>query len=115
MLYGISLALSGLKLVSKVNGETISLTPDTLYVHCIEFSPPFSPNATSWSFYLVTLFYNTLNVELQEAIRFDGYTLLNSSTLTTLSYQTSTLQALREKAVIAHKLLCEEKQWVLLI
>jgi len=56
MLHDIYLALSDLRLVSKVNGETISLTPDTLYQRFIEFSPLLPPNATSWSFSLVTSF-----------------------------------------------------------
>ena len=60
-------------------------------------------------------FYNVLSVELQEAIRHDGYTLPNNSTLSTLSSQTSVLQVLREKAVVSHKLLREEKQRVLSI
>ena len=37
MLHDIYLALSGLKLASKVNGKLISLTPDILYQHFIEF------------------------------------------------------------------------------
>ena len=60
-------------------------------------SPLLPPNATAWSFSFVTLFYNALSVELQESIRLDGYILPNNLTLATLSSQTSTLQALREK------------------
>ena len=55
-------------------------------------------------------FYNALSVELQEAIRLDGYTLPNNSTLLTLSSQTSALQVLRENDVVSHKLLREEKR-----
>ena len=79
MLHDIYLALSDLKLGSKVNGKTISLTPDTLYQCFIELSPLLLPNATSWSFNIVTLFYNALTVELQETIRLDGYILPDNS------------------------------------
>ena len=66
MLHDIYLALSGLKCVSKVNGNTIYLIPNTLYQHFIELTPLLPPNTTSWSFSLVSLFYNALSVELQE-------------------------------------------------
>ena len=113
MLHDIYLALSDLKLVSKVNGETISLTPDTLYQRFIELLPLLPFNATSWSFSLVTLFYNALNVELQEIIRLDGYVLPNNSNLTTLFSQTSALKILREKSIVTFKLLSEEEKRVL--
>ena len=87
----------------------------TRCINVIEFSPLLSPNATYWSFSLVILFYNALSVELQEEIRLDGYTLPNNSTLSILSSQISTLQVLREKDVVIHKLLREEKQRVLSI
>ena len=91
MLHDTYLDPSDLKLVSKVNVKTISHTPDTLYQRFIEFSPLLPPNATSWSFSLVPLFYNALNVELQEANRLDGYILPNNSNLTTLFSLTSAL------------------------
>ena len=99
MMHDIYLALSGLKLNFVRNKKIVSITPDTLYQRFIEFSPLLPPNATAWSFSLVTVFYNALSIELQEAIRIDGYTLPNNSTLSTLSSQTSALQVLREKAV----------------
>ena len=108
-MHDIYLALSGLTLVSKVNGKIIFLVPDALYQRFIEFSPLLPPKATTWSFSLVTLFYDVLSVEFQEVIRLDGYTLPNNSTLVSLSSQTSALQALRGKSVVAHKLLCEDK------
>ena len=73
MLHDIYLTLSDLKLVSKVNGKSISLTPNTLYQRFIESSPLLPLNATSWSFSIVAVFYNALNVELQEAIRLDRH------------------------------------------
>ena len=115
MMHDIYLALYGLKLNFVHNKRIISLTPDTLYQRFIELSSLIPPNTTSWSSSLVTLFYNALSVELQEAIRLDGYTLPNNSTLATLFSQTSTLKVLQEKAVVAHKLLCEEKQRILSI
>ena len=101
MLHDIHLVLSGLNLVSKVNGKTISLTPNILYQRFIEFSPLLSPNATAWYFILVTLFYNAFSVELLESIRLDGYDLLSNSTLATISAQTSALQFMRKKAIVA--------------
>ena len=62
MMRDIYLILSSLKLESRVNGKTIYLTPYSLYQRLIEFTPLLSPNATSWSFSLVTLFYNALSV-----------------------------------------------------
>ena len=91
MLHDIYLALSELKFVSKLNGKFISLTPDILYQRFTKFFLFLSPNATSWSFSLVTLFHNVLSVELQKTIRFDEYILPNNSTLSTLFSQTSAL------------------------
>jgi len=54
-----------------------------------------------------------LNVELQGAIRLDGYILPNNSNRTNLFSQTSTLQILGEKCVVAFKPLSEEKKRVL--
>ena len=56
VLHNIYLELSGLKLLSKVNGEIISLTLDILYQRYVEFLPLLLFNATSWSFSLVILF-----------------------------------------------------------
>ena len=108
MMHDIYLALSGLKLNFVHEKKAVSITPDMLYQRFIEFSSLLPPTATAWFFSLVTLFYNALSVELQEAIRIDSYTLPNNSTPSTLSSQTSTLQVLREKAVVSHKLLREE-------
>ena len=113
MMHDIYLALSSLKLESRVNGKTITFTPDSLYQRFIEFTPLLSPNATSWLFSLVTLFYNALSVELQESIRLDGYILPNNSTLSTLFDQTSALQMLREIAVVTHQSLAIEKKQIL--
>ena len=115
MMHDIYLALSTLKLVYKSQCKLVILTPDTLYQQFIELSPLLLPNATAWYFGLVNLFYNALSVELQESIRLAGYILPDNSNLTTLSSQTSALQVLREKSVVAHKLLCEEKQRVISI
>ena len=113
ILHEICLALSGQQLVSKINGKTIFLTPDTLYQRFIEFSSLLIPNTTAWSFSLVTLLCNALSVELHEAVRLDRYNLPNNSTLATLSDQTSTLQVLRGKSVVGYKLQFEEKKRVL--
>ena len=63
----------------------------------------------------MALFYNALSVELQESTRLVGYILPDNSNLSTLSSQTSALKILREKPVVAHKLLREEKQRVISI
>ena len=109
MMHDIYLSLSSLKLESKSNGKTTYLTPDSLFQRFIEFTSLLSLNATSWSFSLVTIFYNALSIKLQESIRFDGYILPNNSTLSTLFDQTAALQALREIAVVAHQSLATEK------
>ena len=71
-MHDIYLALSELKLVYESHEKLVTLTPDTLYQQFIELSSLLPPNATAWSFSLVTLFYNVLSVELQEAIRLAG-------------------------------------------
>ena len=113
MLHDIYLALSRLKLVSKVNDKIIYLTPDDLYKRFIEFVFILSPDTTTWSFTLVTLLYNTLGVELQEFIRSGGYIFPNSSNLVNPFYQIPALQILREKTVIDFKTITEEKKWIL--
>jgi len=109
MMHDIYLSLSSLKLESKSNGKTTYLTPDSLFQRFIEFTPLLSPNATTCSFSLVTLFYNALSIALQESIILDGYILPNNSTLPTLFDQTSALQALRIITVVAHQSLATEK------
>ena len=113
MMHNIYLSLSSLKLESRANGNTTYLTPDSLFQRFIEFTSLLFLNATSWSFSLVTLFYNALSIELQEFIRLDGYLLPNNSTLPTLFDQKLVLQALREIAVVAHQSLAIEKKRVL--
>ena len=61
----------------------LSLTPDDLLSRFSEFLPLISPNATTWSFSLVTLFFNALHHELQETIELGGYLFPNMSTLAT--------------------------------
>ena len=46
----------------------LSLTPDDLLSRFSEFLPLISPNATTWSFSLVTLFFNALPHELQDTV-----------------------------------------------
>ena len=83
MLTDISLALSKLKLVYTVRGKNISLTPDDLFSNFISFLPLLSPNAMTWSFCLVTLFFQALPAELQEAVQLGGYIFPDISQLTT--------------------------------
>ena len=108
-MHDIYLSLSILKLESRVNRKTTYLKPDSLFQRFIEFTSLLFLNATSWSFSLVTIFYNALSIELQESIRLNGYILPNNSTLSTLFDQTAALQALREIAVVAHQSLATEK------
>ena len=84
----IYLILSGLKLVSKVNGKPISIRLD---ICVIELFFLLLPNTIAWYYSRVTHFYNILSVELQEATILDGYTLSNNSTLSTLFAQTLAL------------------------
>ena len=89
MMHDIYFTLSEFKLLYKFHGKLVTLTADILYQQFIEFSPLLPPNAITWSFSLVTLFYNALSVELQEAIRLAEYILPNNTTLSTISSQTS--------------------------
>ena len=73
MLADISLALSSLKMISTHKGKLVVLTPDDLYSRYIEFLPLLAPNAMTWSFSLVTLFFHALPSELQEAVQSGGY------------------------------------------
>ena len=108
MLADISLALSSLKMISTHKGKIVVLTPDDLYSRYIEFLPLLTSNAMTWSFSLVTLFFHALPSELQVAVQSGVYGLPDLSTLLTSSLQEQKLQRLREKDVIAHKLLEDE-------
>ena len=72
MLTDISFALSNLQMVYNHRGREFLLVPDDLFSRYTEFLPLFSPNALTWSFSLVTLFFHTLYLELQEAVRRGG-------------------------------------------
>ena len=98
MLHGIYLALSGLKLVSKVKREIVALTPDELYKRFIELSS-LSPDTTTWPFCLVTL-YNVLCVELQETIRLVGYIHQIIQPSLILFHKKTSLQILRKKTIV---------------
>ena len=83
MLADISLALSKLKMVYTVRGKKISLTPDDLFSNFISFLHLLSPNAMTWSFFWVTLFFQALPAELQDAVQIGGYISPDISQLTT--------------------------------
>ena len=87
----------------------MSLTPDDFFSCYTEFLHLLSPNALTWSFSLVTLFFHSLPLDLQEAVRFGGYILSYISQLYTSLLQKQALQILREYAVTAFELLIEEK------
>ena len=106
----ISLALSTLKLEYRYKGNFISLTLDDLYRRYIQYLPLLSSNAMAWSFSLVTLFYHTLPLDLQDAIIKDGYRLPNLSLLLTKFLQATVLKKLREHAVVTHKNLADESK-----
>ena len=101
MLHDINLALSGLKLVSKVNGKIISLTPE-IYTNVLLHSHSPSPQYYIVVAHICDPFYNVLTVELQETIKLDEY--IYSIFLLSLPFiQTSALQILKKKSVIAFK------------
>ena len=64
MLADISRTLSNLKMVYKYRGKKILPTPGDLFSRYTEFVPLLSPNALTWSFCLVTLFFHALPLEL---------------------------------------------------
>ena len=66
-----------------LRNKKISLTPDDLFSRFTEYLPLLSPNAMTWSFCLVTLFFHAIPSELQEAVQLGGYVFPNISTLTT--------------------------------
>ena len=68
MLADISIALSYHEIISHHKEMTISLIPDDLFSHFLEFLPLLSSNASNWSFSLVTLFFHALLLELQETV-----------------------------------------------
>ena len=83
MLADISLTLSKLKMTYILRNKKISLTPDDFFSRFTEYLPLLSPNAMTWSFCLVTLFFHAIPSELQEAVQLGGYVFPNISTLTT--------------------------------
>ena len=105
-----TLHLSKLKIVYSILGKNIFLTPDDLFSHFTVFLSLLSPNAISWSFCLVTLFFQALPTELQDAVKLGGYIFLDISKLTTSISQEHSLQTLREHAVVAFKKLSDESR-----
>ena len=63
------IALSSLKMISNHKEKLVVLTQDDLYSRYIEFLPLLAPNAMTWSFVFVTLFFHALPSELQEAVQ----------------------------------------------
>ena len=110
MLADISLASTSLKMISNHKGKVIVLTPDDLYSRYIELLPLLAPNAMTWSFPLVTLFFHALPSELQETMQSGGYVLPDLSTLLTSHLQEQELQRLHEQTVITYKLLQDESK-----
>ena len=108
MLADISLALSKLKMTYILRNKKISLTPDDLFSRFTEYLPLLSPNAMTWSFFLVILFFHAMSSELQEAVQLGGYIFPDISTLTTSLLQEQALQTLREIAVVSFKKLSDE-------
>ena len=79
----ISLALFNLKMTNIFRDRTMSLTLDDLFSRYTEFLHLLSPNALTWLFILVTLFFHSLPLDLQEVVRFGGYILSHLSQLYT--------------------------------
>ena len=73
ILTDISFNPSNLQMVYNHRSGTISLTPDDLFSHDIEFLPLLLPNALTWLFSLVIFFFHALPLELQETMRLGGY------------------------------------------
>ena len=103
MLADISLALSKLKMNRIYRNKKIYLKLDDLFGRFTEFLPLLSPNAMTWSFCLVTLFYHAMPSELQEAVQLEGYVFPDISTLTTFLFTRTELQKLYEITVVSFK------------
>ena len=108
MLADISLALSKLKMTYILHNKKISLTLDNLFSRFTEYLPLLSPNAMTWSFCLMILYFHTMPSELQEAVQLGEYVSPDISTLTTSLLQEQALQILREIAVVSFKKLSDE-------
>ena len=72
ILTDIPLVLSSLEIVSQLQRSTFSLTPNDLFSHFFKYLPLLSPNALTWSFSFVTLFFHALPPKLQDAIKLGG-------------------------------------------
>ena len=70
-------------MVSNYKAKVIVLMPDDLYSRYIEFLSLLAPDAITWSFPLVTLFFHALPSNLREAMQSGRYVLPNLSTLLT--------------------------------
>ena len=95
-------------MISTHKRTLVVLTPDDIYSRYIECLPLLAPNAVTWSFSFVTLFFHALPSELQEAVQSGGYVLPDLSTLLTSYLQEQELHRLLEKVGIDHKLLEDE-------
>ena len=83
------------------------ISPLTTYSVIILNSPLLFPNSMTWLFNLVTLFFNSLPLELQEAVQLGRYTLPDLSTLTNSFSQERELQNIRENYIVAYKTLMD--------
>ena len=108
MLANIYLALSNLKMVHNHRRRAISLIPNVLFSRYTKFLSLLSSNALTLSFILVTTFFYTLPLELQEVVRLGSYILSDLSRSSTSLLLEQALQNLREYVVISFKLLTED-------
>ena len=69
-----------------------------------------SPNTMSWSFRLVTLSFQALLTELQEAVQLKKHIFPDISKLITSLLQEQYLQTLKEHAIVAYNKLADESR-----
>ena len=75
MMSDISKALSSLKPEFQLRGKHFNLIPDDLFRRYIQYLPLLPSDAMTWSFSLVTLFFNAFPTDLQDDILKEGYNL----------------------------------------
>ena len=73
VLVDIPIALFSLKVVSNYKGRTIYFTPDDLFSRFTKFLSLLTLNAMTWLFSIVTLFLNSLPLEIYEVVQLEGF------------------------------------------
>jgi hypothetical protein len=108
-------ALKKLSMSSRhpTSGAWVTMQPDEVFAAYSNLIPLLPSNVSVWGLNLVTQFFDSLSLELQDALHIDSsYTPPDLSTLVTRSSQLDALRCLRVAAVRQHTLLRNQEKLI---